>query len=413
MIFLIKNAKLYFRKFRNYIETHFVFKYKVPRIMLWVFLINFSFFMVGDLLSFSISLGKNNSLLDNSSIVNNKMPDKYLEIAKKFAPIIYQGIEGDGFSDLITNFNYDGNWIGNDNWDNLDKFKNSLKPYIYYSILETEDYYYINYDIFHPRDWKGGLITKTILGFVKLLIAYIEPTQNLRLVQLSHENDLEGLVVMVKKGIEPITEDRVEYINIFSHDAFKQFQSENNFTSSFPIFQIENRRPVLYIEPKGHGISPYPMKENIKYIKYEFNENKNQNIAKNTITYDLLPVFDEFWQRAINGNKEMFANFDSFNNFIIEAKVNGQKINIMKNFGKIGTDFYGDNGVNNAATAPWGWREIVYSKIYGINLGNDFVIGEWFFNPAKFLKNKYNLSKDISETYLFHPYFGLIGEKID
>ncbi len=408
---------------RRYIESNKIFKYKAPRWMLWLFILNFTIFSIGNLFAFTISFGKSEKINDLQQIDLAQNSDKYLRIAEKFAPILYQEIEGDGFSDLITNFNYDGDWRGDNNWENLDKFKNSLKPYVYYSVLETETHYFINYSIFHPRDWKGGIISKTLLKFVKLLIAYLDPTQIVKMSQMSHENDLEGMIVVIRKGVEPVTTDSVEYIDIFSHNLFNLFRSENNiFFSEYKTFKLEGSHPVIYIDAKGHGLNVWLNNDdNKRYVVYKIrntdkNEEKiNVNLDINPqiqqiLDYDLLNIFDEFWVRAVKNDEQTYGSFGAFNDFSIEAKVGNQKVKILKNFGKVGVAFKGDDGVSNAAMAPWAWREISYSRIYGFDLLNRGKTGEWFFNPAKVLKKRYSLGEDFSEVYLFNPYFGVTGE---
>ena len=78
--------------------------------------------------------------------------EKINELAYYWAPVWYQDTDSAAYrADYITNFDYDGNWVGNDNWDNLDLYP--LNATIYYSILETETHWFIGYYDFHPRDW--------------------------------------------------------------------------------------------------------------------------------------------------------------------------------------------------------------------------------------------------------------------
>ena len=77
-------------------------------------------------------------------------------IAARFAPVFYQGIGDKRRSDLITNFNFDGDWRGDNNWNATDNKKNRLRAYIYYAVSETPTHFFITYAVFHPRDYKGG-----------------------------------------------------------------------------------------------------------------------------------------------------------------------------------------------------------------------------------------------------------------
>lgn len=54
------------------------------------------------------------------------------EIAAQFAPVFYQGLGNSPRSDYITNFDFDGDWQGDNNWRNLDDRSLPLRAYIYY-----------------------------------------------------------------------------------------------------------------------------------------------------------------------------------------------------------------------------------------------------------------------------------------
>ena len=78
------------------------------------------------------------------------------EIATLFAPTFYQALGDKPRSDYITNFDFDGDWKGDNNWNNLANKDFSLKAFIYYSVAETTTHYFVHYAVFHPRDYKGG-----------------------------------------------------------------------------------------------------------------------------------------------------------------------------------------------------------------------------------------------------------------
>src|SRR4051812_41075251 len=78
------------------------------------------------------------------------------EIAARFAPIFYQGLGPTKRSDYITNFDFDGDWRGDNNWANAEDRRFSMKAYVYYGVSETPTHFFIHYAVFHPRDYKGG-----------------------------------------------------------------------------------------------------------------------------------------------------------------------------------------------------------------------------------------------------------------
>ena len=60
------------------------------------------------------------------------------EIAAAFAPIFHQGMVGSRY-DFITNIDFDGDWVGDNNWDNAAKPEFPQRGYVYYAVSETAD----------------------------------------------------------------------------------------------------------------------------------------------------------------------------------------------------------------------------------------------------------------------------------
>src|SRR4051812_8392234 len=60
------------------------------------------------------------------------------EIAARYAPVIHQALGGEPSGDYITNFDFDGDWNGENNWKNSKDAKYRLDGYLYYAVSETE-----------------------------------------------------------------------------------------------------------------------------------------------------------------------------------------------------------------------------------------------------------------------------------
>jgi hypothetical protein len=58
----------------------------------------------------------------------------YFDLAAYWAPQLYQDVNTtyDVRADFITNFNYDGDYIGNNNWNNLYNYYENA--YVYYKV---------------------------------------------------------------------------------------------------------------------------------------------------------------------------------------------------------------------------------------------------------------------------------------
>ena len=100
------------------------------------------------------------------------------QVIRFFAPVIYQDIEDHSEADLFSRVTFDGDWNGANNWANT--FRYPKRAYVYTSLIEDANRYFLHYGLYWPRDWCGGTCT---LG------------------QDFHENDMEGLSLVVDKRL--------------------------------------------------------------------------------------------------------------------------------------------------------------------------------------------------------------------
>src|SRR5689334_13254251 len=72
------------------------------------------------------------------------------QVVQHWAPTFFQDTDADDAKgDYIARVNYDGDWKGRNNWNNLHTSKADLKPAIYQSVIETKTHYFITYNAFH------------------------------------------------------------------------------------------------------------------------------------------------------------------------------------------------------------------------------------------------------------------------
>lgn len=151
------------------------------------------------------------------------------ELARTYAPIVYQGIGSVPEADQFTRVDFDGDWNPDNNWDNLLKY--SRPRVVYWNVIETDVHYYITYSFFFPRDYAP------ICFFMHC-----------------HENDFEGMRVTVKK---PAIVTKIEGL---AHNYKSEVASPDNI--------------AVTIEKEGHGIHPYslrmPDKKHIKYLPQDY-----------------------------------------------------------------------------------------------------------------------------------------------
>ncbi len=61
--------------------------------------------------------------------------DPYFDLVAHWAPVIYQDTDSTYYKgDYITRFDFDDDWVGNNNWENLDNY-DLIWAYVYYAVI--------------------------------------------------------------------------------------------------------------------------------------------------------------------------------------------------------------------------------------------------------------------------------------
>jgi hypothetical protein len=370
------------------------------------------------------------------------------QVAARFAPVFVQGLGDDPRADYITNFDFDGDWKGDNNWANLDNRTFPLRAYIYYSVTETATHYFIHYAVFHPRDYKGGLAKSTLLS-VLLQTGRDrlgrDPTGGLiDEIALSHENDLEGCLVVVEKHGEGLAGAEVIAVETMAHNRYLKYRpgaSEiEGATRISEDLELREGRPVLFIEPKGHGIERWTddllrterSGNAILTYLYRGRAEEPAQSEQREVGYDLLPIYDTFWTRAQTGANETYGEAFNYRGYALAvaglAPAPATKPPVKsKNAGKkettkavaakntaakdtatkdaaakdaipgipLGSALRGQVGFPNKARAPWGWFD---------SMEKERPLGEWFFDPAAVVKRHFNLGDGFATAYTYNQY---------
>jgi hypothetical protein len=332
------------------------------------------------------------------------------EIAARFAPIFYQALGDKPRSDYITNFDFDGDWRGNNNWENTDEKEFPLRAYIYYSVSETQTHYFIHYAVFHPRDYKGGekkgLILSDIIREGTKHGASKDPTGWLAEAGVAHENDMEGVLVVVEKNGKDLSRARTAFVQTFHHNDFSPYLRGEPAPKGFGNFSADEQHPLLYVEPKGHGIEAYSgdekqtAKKEFLIYKYTGKAEDPEKQSDGSVGYELIPIESTLWAQARNRKTEKDPTYAEAHNYgeitinVVQkaGKVGQQKIKV----GAVGSTFVGDTGGLNMAHPPWGWFDRHH---------HGDPLGLWFFDPARVVKRDFNLDDGFSTAYLRLPFW--------
>nr|WP_315221778.1 hypothetical protein [uncultured Flavobacterium sp.] len=293
------------------------------------------------------------------------------DLARRWAPIHYKDVDATGTyseggkSDYLTAINYDNDWNAENNWNNLPAFANSLSAHCYYSVVESKTHWFITYAFFSPRDW----------------------TDIALLYQLDqHENDLEGVLMIVEKDGSAYGSLKGAVTTNHS-DFFSYATAGSSFVTGLEsidgTLQMKDfngeMHPVTAQEAKGHGLKAWPQHDiNGDGIIYYPSASRVAQIPAdnydNYVEYKLVDIFEAggLWDQRFN--TDLFFN--------------------------AGGGFKGNDFKSGGANAPWAWND-----------GNDGIVqgGELATDPAKLADNYFDGVGNFSRTYINNNYNAAAG----
>ncbi|MFA0961256.1 hypothetical protein AB9P05_05595 [Roseivirga sp. BDSF3-8] len=290
----------------------------------------------------------------------------YRQLAYRWAPVHHQdtdvtgshGLSGKG--DYITAIDFDGDWNATNNWRNAASGY-PLSGHGYYSVTETGTHWFVVYAFFHPRDWTDNW----------LLYNWDE-----------HENDLEGMLCIIKKDGSTygdlqgmITVAHSDFFSYVPAGSPLQANGEDiDGTLSMTTYDGVSR-PVTAQEAKGHGLKAWPYYklngDGIIYYPSTSMAEVPSSADDRFVRYRLTDIFASggLWSQRFNT-----ACFDS------------PASSFRKSVG------------NGSANPPWRWDD-----------GNDGATyaGELATDPANITDIYFKNLGSFDLNYLYNPYIGI------
>lgn len=314
--------------------------------------------------------------------------DPYLKLAGHWAPFIAQETWFQPKSDYIARFDLDGDWSGENNWDNADV--GSSQAYVYYAVMETATHWFLIYNIFHPRDYSDKCVAGTC-----------------------HENDNEGLILTVRKDgsafgrLEAM--ETLAHNNVYSHTADPSIQAGAHNIDG-PIELVDESHPAVFIEAGGHGVygssgphsryvvdtDTFTASPGVTYL-YTGLAERPEHPDDRRVGYELLPIWDHWWVRAHEGSGREDRSFDAYYRY--EPVGNRPRAP----YPEIAGSFWGRAQSANKAKPFWGWHDNRTRK-KGV-----LATGQWALDPAYSVSQNLRFGEPVSTAYTFNPYLG-IGE---
>jgi hypothetical protein len=284
------------------------------------------------------------------------------ELARHYAPVIHQGVASD--QDFITAIDFDGDWIGNNNWENQPG--GDLSAYVYYSVVETESHWFLFYSLFHPRDYTG------------------DPCED---TGGCHENDMESIQVVVAK--DGTQYGHLQVVQTLAHRniylyAIDPAVGQNALKVSGSV-DLEGNHPIVYVETFGHGIYAHRQILVPYRVVYRVGEQAEvpEGLKDEDVSYQLVPIYDTLWaHRDEIGPGRAFDEPFDYRGHTLPAAIDG--------------DDYGEDRANT----PWGYDQ---------DTGETLLPGDWFLDPARALAYHARFEDEFSTTYVYNPYLDDLG----
>ncbi len=292
------------------------------------------------------------------------------ELARHYAPVINQAAASN--QDYITAVNFDGDWVGNNNWENQPA--GDLSARVYYSVIETETHWYLFYSLFHPRDYTDDPCDKS---------------------DGCHENDMESLEVVVAKSStaygRPIALLTLAHSHIYVYNFGPSVAAGALKMSGRAT--LEEEHPVVWVEVFGHGIYGKPrilwpirlIYRTRDRIVYRVGDQAEwpAGVRNEDVRYQLVSIYDTLWQhRTEIGPGRLFDRPFDYHGHTLPASLDG------------------DNWAEDKANAPWGYNQ---------EIGETLSRGDFFLDPAKAFAYFATVEGKLSQRYLYNPYLVDIG----
>ncbi len=307
------------------------------------------------------------------------------KLAEYWSPFIAQETWFTPKADYIARVDLDGDWHGDNNWE--DALTGTSQAYVYFASMETATHWFLEYNIYHPRDYSD----KCIAGSC-------------------HENDNEGFILTIAKdGSEYgrlLTMETLAHNNIYSYTADRGIRG-NLHNVDGDIQLKDEHHPIVFVESGGHGNfgidaharydvagDKFTAGTGVTYVYKGVAERPRQPDDRN-VGYQLLSIYDQWWLRANDGRGREDRTFDAYYVYVPDGN------RPRTTYQEIAGSFFGRTESENKAKPFWGWHDNRTRKKGAL------ATGQWGLDPAYGVSRNLRMPQPFSLDYTYNPYLGI------
>lgn len=312
--------------------------------------------------------------------------NRYRKLAEHWAPFIAQETWWQPKADIPTRFDFDGDWNGENNWENMET--GTSQAYAYYAAVETGTHWFLHYNFFHPRDYSDNCIAGTC-----------------------HENDNEGIILTVRKGEGEF--GTLELMETLAHNNVYSYANDTRLRKGAHDIDAkidfhDGHHPMVFLEAGGHGALGVGARiSTFSAARGDFKEGTGITLfykgvaeraahgnARN-VGYDLIPIEETWWPRSKQTGEKTFDAAYDYQPF-------GNRPGAGQRY--MGS-FWGRKHGANKAKPFWGWHDERTRR------GKVLNTGQWALDPAYAVTKNITFPRElpVDLNYTYNPFLG-VGE---
>jgi hypothetical protein len=334
-------------------------------------------------------------------------PDSYEALAETYAPVIYQAMaEPNGRSpkiDVPTTLDFDGNADGSDNAVNARSGDDVPTANVYYSISETESYYFIHYILYYPARYDSSDSDWSEHDFAGAVFVVDKRNDALLLVEGVKLLDSDDLAIGYKPSSSPTSLLGGTIGNDVSLSSFPDNAIEDG--THYPMYVPSGFHSTCNWVDEGeatrcvHNSQEFPggasngvvMRAGDTAQSFA-DATENTDTGFKELTYKLVPITGTLWpQRSETGENKLFES-----PFVYGPSGDSRPTGIDDQ-GFVLPRRVNANGTDTFGRTPFYW-------LPSPGADNN---GQWMLDPAYVLQNRYELSDSVEVEYCFNPFFAI------